>query len=67
ISIDGPSGKVSIDGPTHHVTLDVHVMEIRGQQLKVLQSFAQRPPRETQAVCNLVKTPASSTQFEIKL
>ena len=67
LAIDGPSGKVSMDGQTHHVTLDVHVMEMRGQQLKVLQSFAQRPPRETQAVCNLVKAPNSSTQFEIKL
>ncbi len=67
VSIDGPSGRVSMDGQTHHVTLDVHVMEIRRQRLNVLQSFAQRPPRETQAVCNLVKSPSSSTQFEIKL
>ena len=67
VSIDGPSGKVSIDPQTHHVTLDVHVMEIRGQQLKVLQSFPQRPPRETQAVCNLLTAPNTSTQYEIKL
>jgi branched-chain amino acid transport system substrate-binding protein len=66
-SIDGPSGKVTIDPATHHVTLDMHVMEISGQKLKVLQSFPQRPPRETQAVCDLRKTPNASVQHEIKL
>ncbi len=66
-SIEGPSGKVTIDRATHHVTLDIHVMEIGGQRLKVLQSFAQKPPRETQAVCDLQKTPNASTQHEIKL
>lgn len=66
-SIDGPSGKVTIDRATHHVTLDIHVMEIAGQKLKVLQSFSQRPPRETQAVCDLRKTPNASVQHEIKL
>ena len=67
VSIDGPSGKLVVDGQTNHVTLDVHVMEVRGQKLNVKQSFAQRPPRETQAVCDLRKTPNSSTQHEIKL
>jgi urea transport system substrate-binding protein len=67
VSIDGPSGKVVVDGQTNHVSLDVHVMEVRGQKLNVKQSFAQRPPRETQAVCDLRKTPNASTQHEIKL
>jgi branched-chain amino acid transport system substrate-binding protein len=67
LSIEGPSGKVMIDPQTHHASLDVHVMEIRGQKLQVNQSFAQRPPRETQAMCDLVKNPNSNTQFEIKL
>ncbi|RYY94492.1 MAG: urea ABC transporter [Comamonadaceae bacterium] len=67
VSIEGPSGPVKIDGATHHVTLDVHVMEIRNQKLNVKQSFAQRPPRETQAVCDLRKTPNASVQHEIKL
>jgi branched-chain amino acid transport system substrate-binding protein len=66
LSIDGPSGKVVIDGPTHHVSLDVHLIEIRNQKLNVKQTFAQRPPRETQAVCDLRKTPNASTQHEIK-
>jgi urea transport system substrate-binding protein len=67
ISIEGPTGKVTIDGQTHHVTLDVHVMEMRGQQLKELQAFAQRGPKDTQAVCDLRKNPKSSTQYEIKI
>ena len=67
VSIEGPSGKVTIDGQTHHVTLDVHVMEMRDQQLKELQSFPQRPPSDTQAVCNLYKNPNSSIQYEIKI
>ncbi|WP_219216499.1 urea ABC transporter substrate-binding protein [Variovorax boronicumulans] len=67
VSIDGPSGKVQVDGQTHHVTLDVHVIEIQDQKLNVKQSFAQRPPRETQAVCDLRKTPNASVQHEIKL
>lgn len=67
VSIAGPSGRVQIDGATQHVTLDVHVIEVRGQKLNVKQSFAQLPPRETQAVCDLRKTPNSSVQHEIKL
>lgn len=67
VSIAGPSGRVQIDGATQHVTLDVHVIEVRGQKLNVKQSFAQLPPRETQEVCDLRKTPNSSVQHEIKL
>lgn len=67
LSIVGPSGEVTIDKQTHHVTLDVHLMEMRDQKLKVLQTFPQRAPKDTQAVCDLVKKPASSTQFEIKI
>jgi len=66
-SIEGPSGKVTIDRATHHVTLDIHVMEMTGQKLKVLQSSLQRPPSETQAVCDLRKTPKANVQHPIKL
>ncbi len=67
VSIEGPSGKVTIDGQTHHVTLDVHVMEMLDQQLKELKSVPQRPPSDTQAVCNLYKNPNSSIQYELKI
>lgn len=65
-SIEGPSGKVTIDGPSHHVLLDMHLMEMRDQKLKVLQTYPQRAPRDAQAVCDLRKTPNSSIQHEIK-
>jgi len=42
-------------------------MEMNGQKLKVLQSSAQRPPSETQAVCDLRKTPKANVQHPIKL
>ena len=67
LAIDAPSGRVTLDPATQHVSLDVHVMEIRGQKLNVKQSFPQRPPRDTQGVCDLRKTPTSSMQYEIKL
>ena len=67
LAIDGPSGRVTLDPPTQHVSLDVHVMEIRGQKLNVKESFPQRPPRDTQGVCDLRKTPTSSMQYELKL
>jgi branched-chain amino acid transport system substrate-binding protein len=66
LSIAGPSGQVTLDPATHHVSLDVHVMEIRDQKLNVKQSFSQLAPQETQAVCDLRKTPTASVQHEIK-
>ncbi|MGO4841358.1 ABC transporter substrate-binding protein, partial [Rhizobiaceae sp. 2RAB30] len=48
LSIDGPGGKVTIDPKTHHAVLDVHLMEMSGQKLKVIESFPQRQPADTQ-------------------
>lgn len=67
LSITGPGGRVSIDPQTHHATLDVHVMEIRGQKMNVLKSEAQRPPLDTQGVCDLKANPNDNTQYEIKI
>ncbi|MEQ8298227.1 MAG: ABC transporter substrate-binding protein [Nitratireductor sp.] len=67
LSIDGPGGKVAIDPKTHHAVLDVHLMEFAGQKLKVLESFAQRQPVDTQGVCDLVANPDDNTQYEIKI
>ena len=66
ISFQGPSGKIVLDPQTHHATLDLSILEMRGQKLQVKQSFSQLPPKETQAVCDLKKNPSSSTQYEIK-
>ncbi|NMM43064.1 transporter substrate-binding protein [Rhodospirillaceae bacterium KN72] len=67
LSIDGPAGKVSIDPKTHHAILDVHLMEFKDQSLKVIESFSQRPPVDTQAVCDLQANPDDTTQYEIKI
>lgn len=67
LSIDGPGGKVAIDPKTHHAILDVHLMEFAGQKLKVLESFAQRQPVDTQGVCDLAAKPDDNTQYEINI
>ena len=67
VSIEGPSGKVSIDPKTHHCTLDIHILEVMNQQLNVVRSFPQRPPLDTQQVCDLEKNPNTNKQFEIKI
>lgn len=67
LSIDGPGGKVAIDPKTHHAILDVHLMEISGQKLKVLESFPQRQPSDTQGVCDLAANPDDNQQYEIKI
>jgi branched-chain amino acid transport system substrate-binding protein len=67
LSIEGPAGKVSIDPKTHHAILDVHLMEFEDQKMKVLESFAQRQPVDTQAVCDLKANPDDNQQYEIKI
>ncbi len=67
LSIDGPSGKVSIDPKTHHAILDVHLMEFESQKLKVVESFSQRQPVDTQAVCDLSANPDDNQQYEINI
>ncbi|SLN60902.1 urea ABC transporter substrate-binding protein [Oceanibacterium hippocampi] len=67
LSIEGPGGKVTIDPKTHHATLDVHLMEFQDQKMKVLEDFSQRPPLDTQAVCDLQANPDDNQQYEIKI
>lgn len=67
LSIDGPAGKVTVDPKTHHAVLDVHLMEIENQSMKVIETLAQRQPIDTQAVCDLKANPDSNQQFEIKI
>lgn len=67
LSIDGPAGKVSIDPKTHHAILDVHLMEFSNQKLSVIESFSQRQPVDTQAVCDLEANPDDNQQYEINI
>ncbi|MFZ2103355.1 MAG: ABC transporter substrate-binding protein [Oricola sp.] len=67
LEIDGPAGKVSIDPKTHHAILDVHLMEFANQKLSVIESFSQRQPVDTQAVCDLSANPDDNQQYEINI
>jgi urea transport system substrate-binding protein len=66
ISIDGPSGKVILDPATHHVTFDVHLSVLKDKQIKLIETFSQRPPADTAAVCDLKKNPREAKQYIIK-
>lgn len=65
-AIDAPSGRMTMDKRTHHAVLDVHVMEIRDQQLVVRKTFAQRDPVDTQGVCDLQRNPNDNKQYETR-
>ena len=67
ISIDGPGGKVTVDPKTHHAILDVHIMEIENQAMKLIETLPQRQPADTQAVCDLQANPDDNTQYEIQI
>ena len=67
ISIEGPGGNVKIDAKTHHATLDIKVMEVKGQKLTIKQSFKARPPSDTAASCDLAKNPNENKQFEVTI
>lgn len=65
--VAAPSGKVTVDPATHHCVLDVHIAEVKNKRMNVLQSFAQQPPSDTAAVCNLIKNPNDDQQYVIKV
>ncbi len=67
VSITGPAGNIAIDPQTHHATLDVHIMEIEDQGMKVVETLNQVAPVDTQAVCNLQENPDDNTQYEIEI
>lgn len=66
VSIQGPGGTVTLDPKTHHATLDIKVMEVKGQKLTIKQQFKARPPSDTAQFCDLIKNPAENKQFEVK-
>ena len=66
ISFDGPSGKVTIDPKTHHCIRNVHLAVIEDRKWRVLETYNQVPPADTQAVCDLEKNPNDTTMYVIK-
>lgn len=67
ISIEGPAGTVAIDPKTHHAALDIHLMEVKGQKLTILNTVKQRPPADTAQYCDLLKNPNDNKQYEVKI
>ncbi len=67
ISIEGPGGTVTVDPQTHHAKLDVHLMILENQGMTVVETLPQRPPVDTQAVCDLGANPDDNTQYEIRI
>jgi hypothetical protein len=48
--------------------MDIHI--VRGnmnQRFDVIRSFEQRPPRDTQIVCDLHANPDDKTQYEVDI
>lgn len=66
VSIQGPGGTVTLEPKTHHATLDIKVMEVKGQKLTIKQQFKARPPSDTAQFCDLIKNPNENKQFEVK-
>jgi urea transport system substrate-binding protein len=67
ISINGPSGVVTIDPATHHCVFDVHLAKTQSKQLVLIETFPQRKPEDTAAVCDLKKNPHEAKQYIIKV
>ena len=67
LSIDSPSGKATVDAGTHHLTLDVHIAEVKDHQMQILETYAQQPPLDTAMVCDLKKNPRDTKQYQIQL
>jgi branched-chain amino acid transport system substrate-binding protein len=67
ISVNGPSGKVTIDPQTHHCIFDVHLAVFKNKVLQLLETYPQRQPADTQAVCDLKKNPRDTKQYVIKV
>ncbi len=66
-SIEGPAGTVAIDAKTHHASLDINVMEVKGQKLTILETVKQRAPSDTARYCDLQKNPTENKQYEVNI
>jgi ABC-type branched-subunit amino acid transport system substrate-binding protein len=67
-SFNGAGGLYTIDGQTNHTIMDIHVAvgNTKGG-FDLIKSFSQRPPADTQAVCDLHKNPNDTKQYEPQL
>jgi branched-chain amino acid transport system substrate-binding protein len=47
--------------------LDVHLVVLKDKKLNLIETFPQRKPIDTAAVCDLVKNPHDTKQYIIKV
>ena len=66
-SIEGPAGLVTLEPKTHHAALDIRIMEVKNQELEILETSKQRPPSDTGRYCDLQKNPEDNKQYEVKI
>ncbi|MFC3226473.1 ABC transporter substrate-binding protein [Marinibaculum pumilum] len=65
VKYEGAGGLYTIDGQTNHTTMDIHIVKGNDKGgFDLIKSFEQRPPSDTQAVCDLHKNPNDTTQYE---
>jgi len=68
VQYKGAGGLYTVDPQTNHLVMDVHIaVGNREKGFNLLKSFSQRPPSDTQAVCNLIKNPNDTKQYEPQL
>jgi len=68
VHFTGGGGLYTIDGQTNHTTMDIHIVKGNANHgFDVIKSFPQRPPLDTQLVCDLHKNPNDTTQYEPKI
>jgi branched-chain amino acid transport system substrate-binding protein len=67
ISLELPSGLMTIDPTTHHCILDVHLAVMKNKIPTLIETFKQRKPADTAAVCDLGKNPNDTKQYIIKV
>jgi urea transport system substrate-binding protein len=63
--MDTPAGTTIVDPKTHHTTVDVFLASVFNHGFKILDTFPQRPPLDTAAVCDLKAHPNENKQFVV--
>jgi branched-chain amino acid transport system substrate-binding protein len=68
VQFDAPGGLVTVDGQTNHAIMDIHLVRSnRNKGFDHIETFKQRSPADTQAVCDLTKNPDDNQQYTLQL
>lgn len=67
VTFEAPGGLVTVDGQTHHAVMDIHLVKSnREQGFDQIETFSQRQPADTQAVCDLIANPDDNKQYTLE-